>query len=59
LRQKGNYEFQDGNLDHAILFYTAAIEKTSDNDNDNDAVVVVNLCNRSACYYQLEDFEQA
>jgi 3-phosphoinositide dependent protein kinase-1 len=69
LRQKGNYEFQNGNLDHAILFYTAAIEKSSDsnaNANANDSantaavsVVVINLCNRSACYYQLEDYEQA
>ena len=53
LRQKGNHEFQQGNLDNAIVFYTAAITK------GNKAEQIVNSCNRSACYYQLEEYEQA
>lgn len=60
LRQRGNYEFQKGNLDNALALYTAAIEKaSSNNSNSNDAALVANLCNRSACYFQLEELESA
>ena len=73
LRQKGNHEFQQGNLEHAISFYTSAIEiaskATDDAAADVDAAVddttatsqsyIVNLCNRSACYFQMEDLEKA
>mmetsp|Transcript_8292 Transcript_8292/g.16077 ORF Transcript_8292/g.16077 Transcript_8292/m.16077 type:complete len:925 (+) Transcript_8292:81-2855(+) len=82
LRQKGNHEFQQGNLEHAISFYTSAIEiasrATDEASADADATVgddntvpvrvafashaqsyIVNLCNRSACYFQMEDLEKA
>jgi tetratricopeptide (TPR) repeat protein len=57
LRQKGNHEFQQGNLDNAVFFYTAAIEKAT--ETNNDQALMLNCCNRSACYYQMEDFEHA
>ena len=56
LRQKGNHESQQGNLGNAISFYTAAIELASDSD---EAAYIVNLCNRSASYFQMEDHEKA
>lgn len=57
LRQKGNYEFQKGNLDNAVIFYTSAIEQAT--EKNNEQAILVNCCNRSACYFQLEDFEHA
>eukprot|EP00536_Pseudo-nitzschia_multiseries_P010447 jgi/Psemu1/319858/estExt_fgenesh1_pm.C_3190002 len=57
LRQKGNHEFQKGNLDNAIVFYTSAIDAAS--KLDDEAAHIVNLCNRSACYFQMEDLERA
>lgn len=57
LRQKGNHEFQQGNLDNAVFFYTAAIEQSTKAD-DNQALII-NCCNRSACFFQLEEFEKA
>ena len=56
LRQKGNHEFQQGNLCNAISFYTAAIELAS---SSNESAYIVNLCNRSASYFQMEDHEKA
>ena len=56
LRQKGNHEFQQGNLENAISFYTAAIEMAA---NSDEAAHIVNLCNRSASYFQMEDHENA
>ncbi len=55
LRLRGNHEFQKGNLDHAITLYSTAIEQANANAN----ALIVNLCNRSACFFQLEDFESA
>ena len=56
LRQKGNHEFQQGNLDNAVSFYSAAIEMASKSDK---AALIVNLCNRSASYFQMEEHEKA
>ena len=56
LRQQGNHEFQRGNLDNAVAFYTAAIELAATTD---EAAYIVNLCNRSASYFQMEDHEKA
>jgi len=56
LRQKGNHEFQQGNLDNAIFFYTSAIDIAAKTD---EAAYIVNLCNRSACYFQMEDLAMA
>jgi serine/threonine protein kinase len=64
-RQKGNHEFQKGNLDHAVTFYTLAIDKAKGEGAAPAPAVastsasVVNLCNRSACYYQMEEFPNA
>ena len=57
LRQKGNHEFQAGNLDNAVFFYSAAIEQATET-NDNQALIL-NCCNRSACFFQMEEFEKA
>jgi len=57
LRQKGNHEFQQGNLDNAVFFYTAAIEKATET-NDNQALIL-NCCNRSACFFQMEELEKS
>ena len=63
LRQKGNYEFQRGNLDHALILYTAAIDKCrSDpafNNNNSNTSLCIQYCNRSACYFRMEDYEKA
>jgi tetratricopeptide (TPR) repeat protein len=57
LRQKGNHEFQQGHPEHAVTFYTLAMEKAQES-NDISARII-NLCNRSACYYQLQDYPNA
>jgi serine/threonine protein kinase len=61
LRQKGNHEFQQGRLDHAVGFYTAAIDAASaaDDASSYKNALIVNLCNRSACYYQMEEYDNA
>ena len=56
LRQKGNHEFQQGHPENAVTFYTMAIDKAA---GDDRGARIVNLCNRSACYYQLEDYPNA
>ncbi|KAG7368734.1 serine/threonine protein kinase [Nitzschia inconspicua] len=59
LRQKGNHEFQQGNLDNATAFYTAAIELASKDAHNLKGALIVNLCNRSASYFQMEEYEKA
>lgn len=59
LRQKGNHEFQQGNLDSAAAFYTAAIEMAAKDEVNLKTALIVNLCNRSASYFQMEDYEKA
>jgi len=84
LRQKGNHEFQQGNLDNAVAFYTAAIEKASlaqaqaqgsssassssasespspqsSSSSSSSSALIINFCNRSACYFQMEDYEKS
>jgi len=59
LRQKGNHEFQQGTLGNAISFYTAAIDMASNASPSMETAYIVNLCNRSACYFQMEDLENA
>lgn len=53
LRQRGNHEFSQGNYDSAKTLYTTALEKAA----AEDAVIL--YCNRSACCYQMEEFEQS
>jgi len=69
-RLRGNHEFSNGSYDHAVSLYTAALEELTNNDRSNsdddeeeeeeDEVReerVLNLCNRSACYWQQEEWE--
>lgn len=51
LRLRGNHEFSQGNYAAAKSLYTAALE------NAEDAVIL--YCNRSACCYQMEDYEES
>jgi tetratricopeptide (TPR) repeat protein len=55
LRQRGNHEFQVGNVENALGFYSTAIEHSK----PGSPSFILNLCNRSACFYQLEDYEHA
>jgi len=70
LRQRGNFEFSAGNYDHALALYTAALEHcqcdgssssntthTADEDPNIREERILNLCNRSACYSQQEEWE--
>jgi tetratricopeptide (TPR) repeat protein len=71
LRLRGNHEFSQGHFDHAKALYTAALEECTakttpgaavakDNDQHQhqhrDEAVIL-YCNRSACCYQLGDYE--
>jgi serine/threonine protein kinase len=59
LRQKGNHEFQQGNINNATAFYSAAIDMASKDPVNCKDALIVNLCNRSASYFQMEDYERA
>ena len=63
LRQRGNHEFQSNNIENAITFYTMAIDKCLElNPKYNveaKTQYITNLCNRSACYYTIEDYIKA
>eukprot|EP00934_Nitzschia_sp_Nitz4_P007204 Nitzschia sp. Nitz4//scaffold47_size129522//100548//103188//NITZ4_003566-RA/size129522-snap-gene-0.188-mRNA-1//1//CDS//3329552845//7194//frame0 len=60
LRQRGNHEFHQGNIDHALALYSAALERaTASGSNVSPDDVCVILCNRSAAYFQLQDYENA
>ena len=53
----GNHHFSNGDYDTALSLYTSAIE-LADETKNKDALVV-NLCNRSACLYLMERYEDA
>lgn len=55
LRQQGNFQFSEKNFDHAVALYTTALEKAGDQTD----ISVILLCNRSAAFYCLGDYEQA
>ena len=55
LRLRGNHEFSAGNYDAALSLYTAALEGPF-KDEQQRAVL---LCNRSATYFQQEEYELA
>ena len=58
-RQRGNFEFSNGRCDEAVALYTAALLHCQNVENDptHQAERVLNLCNRSACYSQQEEWE--
>ena len=58
LRLAANGRFAAGALDEALPLYSLALE-VSKNRNDPDVDVVVHLCNRSACLYKMEMYEEA
>ena len=57
LRQMGNHNFSKGDYDSALSCYNAAVEK-ADSMKDKEALVL-NLCNRSACLFKMERYEEA
>lgn len=57
LRQMGNHHFAKGEYDNALQLYTMAIDKAR--QDKNDEALVLNLCNRSACLYKMEHYEEA
>ena len=57
LRQMGNHHFSNGNYDTALSLYTAAVEKAD--EQGNREALVLNLCNRSACWFKMERYEEA
>ena len=64
LRQQGNYQFSEQNYDNAVALYTQALEKAV-NDSTTDVTTVTSdtvtilLCNRSAAFYCLGNYEDA
>ena len=71
LRQLGNRQFAQKNYDVAAAFYTQALEllekeysescaETNDTETSRPpTALLLNLCNRSACYFQMEMYEEA
>ena len=67
LRQRGNHEFQQqqqpSNIENAITFYTMAIDKCLQVGVKFNIFAksqyIINLCNRSACYYILQEYEKS
>lgn len=57
LRQMGNHKFIKGEYDHALALYSTAIE-TADSQANKEALIL-NLCNRSACFGKMDRHEEA
>lgn len=55
LRQQGNHQFQQRNFEAAVSLYSAALELVP---ADSSAASIL-LCNRSACWYQLQQYENS
>ena len=53
----GNHHFAKGEYDSAVQLYTLAIDKSQ--ESKNDEALVLNLCNRSACLYKMERYEES
>jgi tetratricopeptide (TPR) repeat protein len=64
LRQMGNHSFAKGNYDNALALYSTAVERAREavehcDDAANNDALILNLCNRSACLFKMEQFEDA
>jgi tetratricopeptide (TPR) repeat protein len=63
LRQLGNHQFAQQNYEVAAHFYSQALELVEKQHNDTctdpPTSLLLNLCNRSACYFQMEMYEEA
>ena len=57
LRQQGNFQFSGKNYENAVALYTSALQKAAD-ANDSEATMIL-LCNRSAAFYCLGNYEEA
>jgi len=55
LRQRGNFEFSQKRFDTAAQLYSQAL----DHCGGDTTATALNLCNRSASYYQMQEYEQA
>ena len=62
LRLRGNHEFSEGRYDAALMLYTSALQCCADgssNKQQQQQQRAVLLCNRSATYFQQEEYELA
>ena len=68
LRQRGNFQFSQQSYDTAVSLYSQAIEQAhaslpagtlDTTEGSFHHELLLNLCNRSACWYQMQDYEQA
>jgi tetratricopeptide (TPR) repeat protein len=57
LRRAGNSYFSQGDYDSALSLYSSAIEQSSSLTDKNN--LILNLCNRSACFFKMERYEEA
>ncbi|GAX22737.1 hypothetical protein FisN_5Hh005 [Fistulifera solaris] len=58
LRLRGNHEFKQGNYDAALSLYTAGLNALSTDETDCKLRILL-LCNRSAVYFQQEEYERS
>ena len=58
LRLAANGRFQSNALNEALPLYSMAVE-VSRQRGDGDPDLVIHLCNRAACLYKMEMFEEA
>jgi tetratricopeptide (TPR) repeat protein len=59
LRRIGNSNFSDGEFDTALHFYNLAVAEAEAATTTTDELLPLHLCNRSACLYQMERYEEA
>jgi tetratricopeptide (TPR) repeat protein len=57
LRRAGNAYFAQGDYDSALSLYTTAIDQSASLGINNN--LILNLCNRSACFFKMERYEEA
>ena len=55
LKELGNKAFQNKNYEEAVQFYTKAIENAAEDDDE----IHIYYSNRSASYFEQQNFKQA